>query len=433
MQVQEELWIGRGFPAETAMRLADGNASREHARIYKRDGGTWLEDLGSTNGTWLNGVTARDAEIKDGDIIRIADTILLISAAPPLTSPAPEYVACGIVACSPELCAVLGTAAALVKERIPILLRGPTGAGKEVLAHFIHRRSARTGKLQSVNCAGMPDALMESELFGSTGHAYTGAIDKAGHVEAADKGTLFLDELTQLTHCSQARLLRLLQDNEYCRVGSTVVCRADILLVAATNLSMEGCAKALREDIQGRVEGGLLDLSGLAARRADIIPLAFHFVRLHNRKPLDVLDTDTVERMLLADWPRNVRQLHSVLRLSGNPIHVIAMMQKLGVVYPKDEQAARSAMRGRAVHPFPTKRVFENLFIAAGGNVTLVAGRLRVPRKWVYDWADHVFDGRENWPKVAKQCPSDGPGFAEGEPTISDSTRDMPSEPDGSE
>jgi transcriptional regulator with GAF, ATPase, and Fis domain len=193
-----------------------------------------------------------------------------------------------------------------------VLITGPNGAGKEVLADIVHANSAR--KSQSyvkVNCGALPDQLIEAELFGTEAGAFTGAKARPGRFEAADGGTLFLDEIGNLPPAGQAKLLRVLQTGEYERLGSNATRKADVRIVAATNLPLRDAMREgrFREDLYYRLSVIELQLPPLAERRDDVLPLARAFL------PAGARLTGDAERALLNySWPGNVRELRNVLQ-----------------------------------------------------------------------------------------------------------------------
>jgi formate hydrogenlyase transcriptional activator len=201
-----------------------------------------------------------------------------------------------------------------------ILLLGETGSGKELLARFIHERSARgKGPFVPVNCAALPEALVESELFGHEKGAFTGAIArKPGKFEIANLGTVLLDEIGDLPKEAQAKLLRVLQDREVHRVGSTRPIRVDVRVIAATNQDLEAAveARAFRADLYYRLSVFPIRIPPLRERRDDIPALARHFaayfaMKLHKR--VTSLAPAAVRRLQEYDWPGNIRELQNVI------------------------------------------------------------------------------------------------------------------------
>ncbi|MHC1728953.1 MAG: sigma-54 interaction domain-containing protein [Syntrophobacteraceae bacterium] len=202
-----------------------------------------------------------------------------------------------------------------------VLLQGETGVGKDVLAHRIHEESSRHDRpFLKVDCACIPENLIESELFGYAPGAFSGALAKGklGFFEMADKGTLFLDEIGELPLLMQSRLLRVLQDQEVVRVGSTQARKVDVRVIAATNLDLLGEVKGgtFRSDLYYRLKVAVLDLPPLRDRPEDILPLALHFLEKYAaRYRKSTVFSPLVEKAMCAyRWPGNVRELENIIQ-----------------------------------------------------------------------------------------------------------------------
>jgi DNA-binding NtrC family response regulator len=196
-----------------------------------------------------------------------------------------------------------------------VLVRGETGTGKELVARSIHEQSPRgTGPLVIVNCGGLPEQLVESELFGHRRGAFTGAEEhRAGLFEVADGGTLFLDEIGELPPALQSRLLRVLESGEIRRVGDNHPITVDVRVVCATHRSLEEMVEAghFREDLLFRINTFEIETPPLRERLDDLPALVEHFVRLRRRVPLDsqVATAETITRLRQYQWPGNIREL----------------------------------------------------------------------------------------------------------------------------
>jgi transcriptional regulator with PAS, ATPase and Fis domain len=199
-----------------------------------------------------------------------------------------------------------------------VLVRGASGTGKEVVARALHYNSARRDRpLVTINCAALQETLLESELFGHEKGSFTGATQaKAGLVEVAEGGTLFVDEIAEMAAGLQAKLLRVLEDGHYRRVGSTEECHADVRVVAATNRPLEEHLRSgrFREDLFYRLNVVAIELPPLCERRQDIPELIDHFLstRAVGSVPF-AIRPDAVEALVRYDWPGNVRELANVL------------------------------------------------------------------------------------------------------------------------
>src|SRR5246127_4650936 len=204
-----------------------------------------------------------------------------------------------------------------------VLIEGETGTGKELIAHAIHNLSARCGRpFIKLNCAAIPFDLLESELFGHERGAFTGAIaQKIGRFELADKGTLFLDEVGDIPPGLQPKLLRVLQEQEFERLGSTRTHRVDVRVVAATNRNLAEMVKRneFRSDLYYRLNVFPLSLPPLRARREDIPALVEHFVEIYVRrmgKQIETIPPAIMSALASYDWPGNIRELQNFIERS---------------------------------------------------------------------------------------------------------------------
>ena len=205
-------------------------------------------------------------------------------------------------------------------SRASVLVEGESGTGKELVARAIHDKSDRAdGAFIAVNCAALPETLLEAELFGAVKGAYTGAHeDRVGRFEAADGGTFFLDEVSELSASAQVKLLRFLQDGEFTPLGSTNVRRADVRVVAASNRSLddEMRVQRFRSDLYFRLNVVKLNIPPLRERREDVPLLSYHFLRIYGERyeKGELSFTDDALRCLTRwDWPGNVRELENVV------------------------------------------------------------------------------------------------------------------------
>jgi formate hydrogenlyase transcriptional activator len=224
---------------------------------------------------------------------------------------------------SPVLESVLGHVERVAPTDSTVLLQGETGTGKELIARAIHNISSRCGRPYiKLNCAAIPFDLLESELFGHERGAFTGAIaQKVGRFEMADKGTLFLDEVGDIPLALQAKLLRVLQEQEFEPLGSTRTHQVDVRLVAATNRDLADMVKRgqFRSDLYYRLNVFPITLPPLRARREDIPDLVQHFVEIYGRrmgKQIEHVPAETMSAFTLYEWPGNVRELQNFIERS---------------------------------------------------------------------------------------------------------------------
>src|SRR5687767_466051 len=259
-----------------------------------------------------------------------------------------------IVGASGALQSVLGIVKKVAKSNSTVLIRGETGTGKELIAGAIHHNSLRSSRnFVKVNCAALQENLLESELFGHEKGAFTGADrQRIGRFEQADGGTLFLDEIGDMSASTQAKILRVLQEHEFERLGGTRTIRVDVRLIAATNrdLSTMVAAGHFREDLYYRLNVVSVETPPLRERKEDILPLAMHFIRRFGselKKRLDGLDNDAQKLLVRYNWPGNIRELENAIEraaLLAEASMITAMDLRLGDFAPagtssKDSQS----------------------------------------------------------------------------------------------
>jgi len=299
--------------------------SGTHARIVRSEG-TWrLEDAGSRNGTLVNGVPVAHVALADGDLIEVGRTLLVFREAlhaPPSTpldvdSREATLPAHGFATVIPAVAEGVDALARIAQSAVPVLLRGETGTGKEVMARAVHTLSKRGGAFVAVNCGAIPATLVESQLFGHKKGAFSGAVrDEPGFVRAADGGTLFLDEIGDLPAASQAAMLRVLQEGEVVPVGTTRPVPVDLRIVAATNQPLEALIArgAFRADLLARLDGFTHALSPLRERREDIGLLVADILGEVAAEPDKItLAPDVARALFLYSWPLNIRELRQCL------------------------------------------------------------------------------------------------------------------------
>jgi len=279
---------------------------------------------------------------------------------------------------SPRMENALRQARLVAQSEASVLIQGASGVGKELLARAIHRASRRAdGPFIAVNCAAIPENLLESELFGHRKGAFTGATyDHKGLIPAANGGTLFLDEIGDMPVALQAKLLRVLQDREVRPVGVTQGISVDMRVISATHRDLDAQMKAgrFREDLYYRLNVVSLALPPLAERREDIVPLATHYLKATTArygKEVQAFAPDALELLIAAPWPGNVRQLinvvEQVVALSASGVIPASLVQQA-----LREEPAPLASLEEARNAFEREYLVRILRIT-GGNVTQAA------------------------------------------------------------
>ena len=309
-----------------------------------------------------------------------------------------------IVGQSEALAGVLDLVARVASQEATVLITGESGTGKELIARAIHAASPRAREpFVVVNCAALPDTLLESELFGHEKGAFTGAERRRpGRFELADGGTLFLDEVSEITPSAQVKLLRVLQERTLERLGSTETFRIDVRVLAATNRDLAVLVETgnFREDLFYRLNVFPLHLPPLRERREDIPELARHF--LARRVPPVAITEAALEILMSYDWPGNVRELENVLERAGilaGPGREIGAVDLDWLMSPPaaDHGAIPGSARGGRIQipeegvdleALEKEHILEALR-TAGGNKTEAARLLHMSRRRLYSRLDH--------------------------------------------
>jgi two-component system, NtrC family, response regulator AtoC len=293
-----------------------------------------------------------------------------------------------------------------------VLISGESGTGKELIARALHENSSRhAGPFIKINCAAIPKTLMESELFGYDKGAFTGAVGaKPGRFELAHGGTLFLDEIGEIPVEMQVKLLRVLQESEFERVGGIKTIKVDVRLVTATNrdLLAEVGAGAFREDLFYRLNVVPIHIPPLRERHEDIPLLAEHFIAKFNdrlKKEITAVTPEAIERLVAYQWPGNIRELENLMErtmlfcegpeirvsdlppeVAGAPVSAAALAAQPPGAAPATEEGARPAPESlkeavRAETERVERELIQRALDATAGNVTQAARKLKISRK----------------------------------------------------
>jgi two-component system, NtrC family, response regulator AtoC len=351
--LKTRLVIGRGDDCDIV--LSDPSVSRRHCFVLGTQPPT-VVDAGSKLGTRLGNRVLRSGDrgaLHEGESVWLGGVCLTLGHSTQAAQGSPAPKPKGYVVESPRLAAVLELAALAARSPLPILIHGESGAGKEMVAEYVHQASGRSGELVRVNCAAVAESLLEAELFGYERGAFTGAVAaKAGLFELAHEGTLFLDEIADTSPSLQAKLLRVLENGECTRLGSVTRKHVNVRIVSASHKALEDlCARgAFREDLLYRLAGVKLELPPLRERQEDILPLARRFLAEHAAQggPAPALGSEAEAWLLAQPWPGNVRELRAaVLRAAifsrGKPVLSVADFEQGAARVPAKVQAPTAA------------------------------------------------------------------------------------------
>ena len=332
-------------------------------------------------------LTLKKAEEREGlksENVKLKDQIQRIEQ---------SYTFSNIVAKSKAMQSVFDLIKKVADYQTTVLVQGESGTGKELVARAIHfNGSRRNGPLVSINCGGIPETLLESEMFGYKKGAFTDAWqDKKGHFEEADKGTIFLDEIGELPPSLQIKLLRVLQEEEITPLGSTTTKRVDVRVIAATakDLAQEIKSTLFREDLYYRINVVTIYLPPLRERREDIPLLTDHFIKKFNaklKKNIKGVSSEVMEQFMIHRWPGNVRELENVIEraIILAPGNVLEMAD-----LPPDLKAARFPTGGltregissiKVATRMIEKTLIERALAKTGGNKSQAARMLEISR-----------------------------------------------------
>jgi transcriptional regulator with GAF, ATPase, and Fis domain len=311
--------IGSG--EKCTLRLTDPTVSRLHCALEVGRNAVHVIDSGSRNGTFIDGVRVRDADITAGSTLRVGATSIRVDVDDqPVTVPLSDKVSIGgVLGGSVEMRRIYAILEKVGPTDATVLIQGETGTGKEMVAQALHDLSRRArGPFVAVDCGSITESLIESELFGHVRGAFSGAIaSRPGLFEEAEGGTVFLDEIGELPAALQPKLLRVLESREIRRIGGNTSKKIDVRVVAATNRDLahgvnEG---TFREDLYFRLAVVSVQLPPLRARREDIPALVRHFYERMVGEGA-VAPADLVSSLMVRAWPGNVRELRNVVERS---------------------------------------------------------------------------------------------------------------------
>ncbi len=407
---KNRLTLGRSSSSDVVLDAS--GISRDHAVVTRQGPVYALADAGSTNGTFLNGERIQHAVLAANDVVRLGELVGVLSWVESDADPSEDLVVIGDAVFGPGLRHVLDALKKAAPTRLPLVVVGETGTGKEVIARTLHARSGRAGPFHAVNCAALPPSLAEAELFGYRTGAFTGAEHAAtGHLRAAHAGTQLLDELADHELPVQAKLLRALQDSEITPLGEPRSVSVDLRVVAACQQQPSELVQSgrLREDLVMRLSGLTLTLPPLRERRTDIALLCDHFIARFAGDTTPALEARALERLLIYRWPGNVRELELTLQRlftlhAGEPILRRAMLppamrEGSGVTpTPRDDPSPRLTRKEHDLAAL-VQELRRN-----GGNVAAAASAIGISRQRAY----RVMAGKTVEELLEAKDPGDG-------------------------
>lgn len=385
-----------GSGSNCQIQLADPEISERHCRIEVQNEKLVLKDLRSQHGTYLNGARVFEAQLNDGDLLTLGSLDLVVHDLSKLSREFPLKTK------SPAWAEQLEKMGSMAQSTHPVLLLGPSGAGKDVLAREIHQFSSRKhGPFLSVNCSALTETLVESELFGHVKGSFTGAIaDRKGAFEAARGGTLFLDEIGDLPLAMQAKILRALENEEIRPVGSDRVIKTDVRIIAAThqNLTAKIQEGSFRTDLYFRLNVLSCLVPSLKERLEDFEELLYKFAR-----ELRIgFSFTAIARMKKYDWPGNIRELKNFICRAAtlfpktyiNEQHVEHLLQSgtnriltpAGVSYFDPNTGTTQQM---SVIKEIEKQMILKRLIANNGSQKRTAADLGMPKSTLHDKIKH--------------------------------------------
>ncbi len=388
--LSETLVIGREGDAPLG-GISDRRLSRRHASLTPKGEQVELLDNDSHNGMFVDGKKIKNVSTNKRRVIRLGDTLLLLERDDPTSLECSDRATLiGESRVFIEACLKAKSAAA---SKLPVLLLGETGVGKEVFARAVHDWSERRGRFVDLNMAALPAELAESQLFGHMRGSFTGAYrDEQGAFEVADQGSLFLDEIGELPHFLQSKLLRVLETHEFVPVGATRARQSDVLVIAATNadLHREVEAKTFRRDLFARLAGVVVRIPPLRERLADVPLLLRHFF---GERAIE-LSAGFIEAAMLHGWSMNVRELKTVsARLALLDIPLLERVHFAQIIaefapQPAQEEPEAEAASGDARLPRPSREELEEVLRRYRGNVNRTATHYGRAVKQIYRWIE---------------------------------------------
>ena len=373
----DELTLGSGRAA--LLRVHDPAVSSLHCRLRVLDSGIFVEDLASKNGLYVGGARVSSALLSEsGAAFVVGRSAVSVRTVERDEQLAPSDPLPGVIGNSAPMLRVARLVRLHAKSRVPILLQGESGTGKDMVARAIHELGRRDGPYVPLNMAALPESLADAELFGHRRGAFTGAVtSRVGAFEQAHEGTLFLDEIAELPLSIQVKLLRVVEDGMVRAVGAAQALRVAVRLVSASwaELDQRVLDGRFRADLYHRLSTVVVELPPLRERRSDIAQLSQSLLRRMRPDVGErVLSSAALSRLVAQSWPGNVRELGAVL-------YRAAAAAEYEIAARHVDDASRQAPHARK--PAQDARALLEL---CGGNVSRAARTAGVPRSTFRAW-----------------------------------------------
>lgn len=377
LRAGEDLTLGSGRAA--TLRMGDPAVSSLHCRLLVRDSGVFVEDLSSKNGLYVGGARVPSALLTEsGAAFVVGRSVVCVRTLERDEEHSPSEPLPGVIGTSAPMLRIARLVRRHAKSRVPILLQGESGTGKDMVARAVHELGRRDGPYVPLNMAALPESLADAELFGHRRGAFTGAVSsRVGAFEQAHEGTLFLDEIAELPLSIQVKLLRVVEDGMVRAVGAAQALRVAVRLVSASWAALDErvLEGRFRADLYHRLATVVVELPPLRERRSDIAQLSHSLLR---RMRADVgertLSSAALSRLVAQSWPGNVRELGAVLyRAAASAEYEIGARHV--------DEASRHAPYARR----PAQDAHA-LLESCSGNVSQAARAAGVPRSTFRAW-----------------------------------------------
>lgn len=373
-----------GKDSNCQIQLMGEDLAERHCRLERKEEAYWLRDLRSPHGTFVNGARIIEAVLQEGDVIRIGDKELLFTQIPE------EVISSFPIKSRNEVWnEELQSLSHVAKTDFPVLILGPSGTGKDVIAQALHGESSRKNStFMSVNCSALSETLIESELFGHVKGSFTGAIsDRKGAFEAARGGTLFLDEIGDLSYALQAKLLRALENGEIRPVGSDRNIKTDVRVIAATHQSLPDKIRegTFRADLYFRLNVVTITPPALAFRMEDFDDLLYGFAKKMRVR----FSFNAIARLKKHPWPGNIRELKNLVsraaaiypRQQIEELHIEKLLDKTLLNAPAEEHPSNDLPVMKEIE----KQMIIKRLAANRGNQRRTALDLGMPKSTLHD------------------------------------------------